>query len=240
MYMPLSVNVRRAVVFGGEREEGLQKTEKLAVFADELLVVPETAEAPGEIRLPEGALHRVPENLHLPEERIVPVADEPAREDNIPGFVEGASFVSSDLEDRALNELIYETSERLNVLCNVIDVKELCNTWLMSVIDTPHMLVGLSTRGGCAFYAQRTRMELEEEFSKRSQVSRVFTEIRAALRDEQCNLCTLDVVYGADEMQRLLARERWDEALETGKGLAADVPDNYHVMDHAVSDPEQP
>lgn len=238
--MPLSVDVRRAVVFGGERKEGLQKTEKLAVFADELLVVPESEDAPSEIRLPEGALHRVPENLHLEEERIVPVADEPASETNIPGFVEGATFVSSDLEDRALNELIYEVSEEHNVLCNVIDVKELCNTWLMSVIDTPNMLVGLSTRGGCAFYAQRTRMELEEEFEGRSNVSRVFTEIRADLRDEQCNLCTLDVVYGTDEMQALLEDEKWDEALAAGQKLAADVPDHYHVMDHAVPNPEQP
>lgn len=238
--MPLSVDIRRAVVFGGEREEGLQKTEKLAVFADDLLVVPETADAPSRIRLPEGPLHRVPETLSLDEERIIPVAEEPASKANIPGFVEGATFVSSDLEDRGLNELIYEVSEEHNVLCNIIDVKELCNTWLMSVIDTPHMIAGLSTRGGCAFYAQRSRMELEAEFERRSHVSRVFTELRDGLRDEQCRLCTLDVVYRDDTIQTLLEEERWDEALDRGRTLAEDVPDDYHVMNHSVEAPEEP
>ncbi|MFB6347038.1 MAG: bifunctional precorrin-2 dehydrogenase/sirohydrochlorin ferrochelatase [bacterium] len=236
MYMPFMVDVERAVVFGGERDEGLQKTEKMAVFADELLVVPETDDAPSEITLEAGPLERVPESLSLEESRTIPVADEPASQDNIPGYVEGATFVTSDLEDESLNTRIEEAAGERNILCNIIDVKEKCDTWFVSVIDTPNMIAGISTKGGCAFYSQRTRIELEEEFETRSRVSKLFTELRDELRSGQCNLCALQVVYDDDRMQQLMEDGEWDRAYDLGVEKAQDVPDGFHLMDHSVSD----
>lgn len=238
MYMPFMVDVRRAIVFGGEREEGLQKTEKMAVFADDLLVVPESDSAPESIELDEGPLRRVPESLNLEEPRSVPVAPEPARSENLEKYITGATFVTSDLEDPDLNDRIYEICEDKNILCNIIDVKERCNTWFMSVIDVPNMIAGISTKGGCAFYSQRTRIELEEEFEQRSEASRVFTEMRNQLREEQCNLCTLTVVYEEAEIQELMEQGSWEEVLELGTKRAREVPDDYHVQDHSVSDPD--
>ncbi|MFB6356179.1 MAG: bifunctional precorrin-2 dehydrogenase/sirohydrochlorin ferrochelatase [bacterium] len=234
MYMPLMIDLERVVVFGGEREEGLQKTEKLAVFADELIVVPESNEAPEEIVLEQGPLNRVPESLELAERRVIPIHEEPVATQNIPELIEGATFVTSDLEDEQLNQRIAEVCERKNILCNIIDVKELCNTWLMSVVDTPNIIAGLSTKGGCAFYSQRTRVELEEEFEHRSGVSKIFTELRNGLREDQCNLCTLDIVYKNEDMKEILEKEDWKKALEVGQQLAKSVPDDHHVMDHSV------
>lgn len=238
MYMPFMIDVQRAVVFGGEREEGLQKTEKMAVFADELLVVPETNSAPESIELDAGDLQRVPESLTLDEPRSIPVASEPARAENLEEYITGATFVTSDLEDSDLNDRIYEICQEKNILCNVIDVKERCDTWFMSVIDVPNMLAGISTKGGCAFYSQRTRIELEEEFKHRSEASRVFTEMRNHLREDQCNLCALTIVYEEEEIQELMEKEAWDEVLEVGTERALEVPDNYHVQDHSVQGPE--
>lgn len=238
MYMPFMIDVQRAVVFGGEREEGLQKTEKMAVFADELLVVPESEEAPETIELDAGPLRRVPESLSLDEPRSVPVASEPARSGNLGEYVGDATFVTSDLEDEDLNQELYELCRERNVLCNVIDVKEQCDTWFMSVIDVPNMIAGISTKGGCAFYSQRTRIEMEEQFEHRSEVSRVFTEMRENLREEQCNLCTLSVVYEHEEIQSLMDEGEWDEVLREGTKRAAEVPDGFHVQDHSVSEPE--
>lgn len=238
MYMPFMIDVRRAVVFGGEREEGLQKTEKMAVFADELLVVPETEPAQESIELDAGPLQRVPESLSLDEPRSVPVASEPARSENLDEYITGATFVTSDLDDPDLNDRIYEICQEKNILCNVIDVKDRCNTWFMSVIDVPNMIAGISTKGGCAFYSQRTRIELEEEFKHRSEASRVFTEMRNRLREDQCNLCTLTVVYEEEDIQDLMKEEAWEEVLEVGTERALEVPDNYHVQDHSVRDPD--
>ena len=41
VYMPLMIDLRKVVVLGGERGEGLQKVPKFAVFTDRLIVVPE-------------------------------------------------------------------------------------------------------------------------------------------------------------------------------------------------------
>lgn len=234
MYMPLMVDLHRVVIFAGERGEGLQKTEKLAVFADELLVVPETSGAPSEIHLPEGPLNRVPESLSLGSPRRIPVAPDPASRESIPDHLDGATFVTSDLADEGLNRFLFEQCQQRNILCNVIDVKELCNTWLMSVIDTPNMLAGLSTRGGCAFYAQRTRIELEEEFDRRSEVSRVLTRLRARLRDDRCNFCVLDIIYRDRRFQNHLNQGNWEEALARGEQLSVVLPPDIHVRDHGV------
>lgn len=239
MYMPFMVDVQRAVVFGGEREEGLQKTEKMAVYADDLLVVPETNDAPETIELDAGPLRRVPESLSLDAPRSVPVAPEPARSGNLGEYVGDATFVTSDLEDESLNQELYELCRERNVLCNVIDVKEQCDTWFMSVIDVPNMIAGISTKGGCAFYSQRTRIELEEEFRERSEASRVFTEIREQLREDQCNLCTLSVVYEDEEIQSLMDEGKWEEVLREGTRRAAEVPDDFHVQDHSVAGPDE-
>ncbi len=238
MYMPLNIDVRQAVVFGGEREEGLQKTEKMSVFADELLVVPESDSAPNSIELGQGPLRRVPESLSLDEPRSIPIAPEPARPENLEEYISDATFVTSDLKDSALNDRIYEICEKKNILCNIIDVKERCNTWFMSVIDVPNMVAGISTKGGCAFYSQRTRIELEKEFQQRSEASRVFTEMRNRLRENQCNLCALTVVYEENKIQELMEDDEWDEVLEVGTERAQEVPDDYHVKGHSVSAPE--
>lgn len=237
MYMPLLIDLQDVVVFAGERDEGLQKTEKLAVFSDNLLIVPEQELEADVLRLEKGPLERVPESLSLDEPREVPIHPETARDVDIEEMVQGRSFVTSDLDNEALNQRIAEACDRQNINCNVIDVKELCNTWFCSVIDVPNMLAGLSTKGGCAFYAQRTRIELEKEFEQRSEVSRVFTELREELRPDQCNLCALQVVYGDEKIQELIEAEEWDQVIQRGTRLAADVPDNQHVFDHSVKDP---
>jgi siroheme synthase (precorrin-2 oxidase/ferrochelatase) len=234
MYMPLMIDLQKVVVFAGEREEGLQKTEKMAVFADDLLVVPEDDSAPSEIHLEAGPLNRVPESLSLEKPRTIPVADQPATADNIEQYVEGATFVTSDLDDEQLNERIAEVCDDHNILCNIIDVKELCDTWLMSVIDAPNMIAGISSKGGCAFYSQRTRIELEDDFRHRSEVSRVFTELRGETTEEQCNLCALGEVYEHEDIQTLMDTEQWDQVLSRGRTMLEELPDDFCVRDHSV------
>jgi len=164
MYMPLMVDIQRAVVFAGERGEGLQKTQKLALFADELLVVSEAAPSSGEIVIPAGKPSEVNENLLLPAERRVPVYPLRAAEADLDALIAGATFVTSDLTDRALNERIVAVAKKHHVLCNIIDTKDLCDTWFMSLIETDHLIVGLSTKAKATYYVTRLRKHLEPKF----------------------------------------------------------------------------
>ncbi len=219
MYMPLMIDVRRAVVFGGERGEGLQKTEKLSVYADELLVVPESVFPAEFILLAAGRLPHVGEELSLGTERRVPVAAEAAAAGNAGRFIEGATFVVSDLRDRSLNETISGLCRARGILCNVIDTKDLCSTWFMSLIDTPHLLAGISSKGGCAYYARQTRIELEEEFRSREPVAEILVDLRDRVPSGVERNEVLDAVYRDGEFSRLRREGRWIEARSRAEAL---------------------
>lgn len=166
MYMPLMVDIKRAVVFGGERGEGLQKTQKLALFADDLLVVSEAPPTAAEIVIPAGKPSELNENLVLKAERRVPVHPVRAADGDLDSLISGATFVTSDLTDRTLNEAIAACAKRHHVLCNIIDTRDLCDTWFMSLIETDHLIAGLSTKAKATYYVTRLRQTLEPKFTK--------------------------------------------------------------------------
>jgi len=214
--MPLMIDLKRVVIFGGERGEGLQKAEKLSLFADELLVVPESPYPHRNIDLAAGRLPHVGENLHRSTPRSIPVAAEPASILNAARYIAGANFVVSDLADRAVNERIAALCEESSTLCNVIDTRDLCNTWFMSLIDNPHLIAAVSSKGGCAYYARQTRIELEQEFAEREPVAEILTGIRDRLGNPlpagHDRSSILDSIYHDSDFRRAAALASWDTA----------------------------
>jgi|GEM_PF-3077234 len=205
MYMPLMIDLRRAVVFGGERGEGLQKTQKLSLFADELLVVPEGRFEGTAITLPAGRLSEVGEDLSLPQERVVPVHPKRAHDSDLDSLIQGASFVTSDLSDRRLNEQIASVAKTHNVLCNIIDTKDLCNAWFMSLLESPHLMGGWSTKATATFYVTRLRTEIQRRLPRWEKEAH-FT---ALLREKILPQKRLEVLRKAWSSWRVRTVLRW-------------------------------
>lgn len=218
MYMPLMIDIKKAVVFGGERGEGLQKIQKLAVYADELLCVPEAPTA-SPIVLEAGVQPLTEPTMILPARRLVPVAPEPASLANFATYCQGATFVSSDLLDRTLNEAIAAWCQEHGVLCNIIDTKDLCNTWFMSLIRHDHLQVAISSQGGCAFYSAQTRRELEPKLAWRNEVSRLLTALRLRVKKPADRYDVLAYVYKDWHFQRHLRAGRWTKADQRAEAL---------------------
>jgi siroheme synthase (precorrin-2 oxidase/ferrochelatase) len=219
VYMPLMVNLRMVVVLGGERGEGLQKVQKFAVFADRLIVVPEAPYPHDEIVLPAGPQDLLREDLQLPEERRVPVTHEPASSQSIARYCRGATLVCSDLNDRKLNETARSFCEEQNILCNIIDTKDLCNTWLMSLIDTPDFQVALTTKGRCAYYAAKAREELSPVVNKMGRWATVLASLRSLVPQGRSKMATLDEVYHDPEFCKAMNRSDFDAALAAGEEI---------------------
>jgi len=65
---------------------------------------------------------------------------------------------------RSLNERIYDEAQRRGVLCNVVDVPDLCDFYYPSVVRRGDLQIAVSTAGQSPSLAQKIRQQLEKQF----------------------------------------------------------------------------
>ena len=65
---------------------------------------------------------------------------------------------------RTLNERIYDEAQRRGVLCNVVDVPDLCDFFYPSVVRRGDLQIAVSTAGNSPSLAQKIRQQLEKQF----------------------------------------------------------------------------
>ncbi len=114
-----------------------------------------------------GALIRVVA-LHVTEG-----VDQWAREGKI--SLERRHFVAGDLEgislavvataSRDVNEFIFHEAHRRGILCNVVDVPDLCDFYYGAVVRRGDLQIAISTNGQSPSLAQKLRQQLERQFS---------------------------------------------------------------------------
>jgi precorrin-2 dehydrogenase / sirohydrochlorin ferrochelatase len=63
-----------------------------------------------------------------------------------------------------LNRLIYEEAQRQTVLCNVVDVPELCDFYYPAIVQRGDLQIAISTNGQSPSLAQKLRQQLEKQF----------------------------------------------------------------------------
>jgi len=76
----------------------------------------------------------------------------------------GAFLVVVATNSRTLNERIYHEAQRLGVLCNVVDVPDLCDFFYPSVVRRGDLQIAVSTGGQSPSLAQKIRQQLEKQF----------------------------------------------------------------------------
>lgn len=64
----------------------------------------------------------------------------------------------------ALNQAIYEEAQRRGVLCNVVDVPDLCDFYYPAVVQRGDLQIAISTNGQSPSLAQKLRQQLERQF----------------------------------------------------------------------------
>lgn len=83
-------------------------------------------------------------------------------------------FESTDLDgvflavvatsSRTLNERIYDEAQKRGVLCNIVDVPDLCDFFYPSVVRRGDLQIAISTAGNSPSLAQKIRQQLEKQF----------------------------------------------------------------------------
>ena len=84
------------------------------------------------------------------------------------------NFTADDLRDvflavvatssRTLNERIYHEAQIRGVLCNVVDVPDLCDFFYPAVVRRGDLQIAVSTAGQSPSLAQKIRQQLEKQF----------------------------------------------------------------------------
>lgn len=81
-----------------------------------------------------------------------------------PTDLEGMFLVVAATDSHELHQNIHAEARRRGVLCNVVDVPELCDFYYPAVAHRGALQIAVSTSGQSPALAQRLRKELEEQF----------------------------------------------------------------------------
>lgn len=81
-----------------------------------------------------------------------------------PDDLEGAFLAVVATSSRTLNERIYREAQRCGVLCNVVDVPDLCDFFYPAVVRRGDLQIAVSTAGQSPSLAQKIRQQLEKQF----------------------------------------------------------------------------
>lgn len=76
----------------------------------------------------------------------------------------GAFLTVVATSSRTLNERIYHEAQASGVLCNVVDVPDLCDFFYPSVVRRGDLQIAVSTAGQSPSLAQKIRQQLEKQF----------------------------------------------------------------------------
>jgi len=81
-----------------------------------------------------------------------------------PGDLDGVFLVVAATSSQELHRQIFREAQQRGVLCNTVDVPELCDFYYPAVAQRGALQIAVSTAGQSPALAQRLRKELEEQF----------------------------------------------------------------------------
>ena len=82
----------------------------------------------------------------------------------VPEDLDGAFLAVVATASSPLNKNIYQHAHRRGVLCNVVDVPELCDFYYPAVLRRGDLQIAVSTSGQSPSLAQKIRQQLERQF----------------------------------------------------------------------------
>lgn len=82
-------------------------------------------------------------------------------------YLAGAVLVIAATNNNQLNKQIYKDCQELEILCNVVDVPELCDFYVPAVVKRGDLQIAIGTEGRCPAYAGHIRKKLEKVFTEK-------------------------------------------------------------------------
>jgi precorrin-2 dehydrogenase/sirohydrochlorin ferrochelatase len=133
--------------------------------------------------------------------------------------LQGAFLVVAATAARTLNERIYRQAQKLGVLCNVVDVPDLCDFFYPSIVRRGDLQIAVSTAGQSPSLAQKIRQQLEKQFGP------AYAAWLAELGETRKLILAsgLDKERKLDLLHSLASKEAVEKALAEHGALAAEL-----------------
>lgn len=131
--------------------------------------------------------------------------------------LDGAFLAVVATNSRTLNERVHHEAQKRGVLCNVVDVPDLCDFFYPAVVRRGDLQIAVSTAGQSPSLAQKIRQQLEKQFGPgyAAWVAELGETRRLILASE------LDKERKLDLLHSLASREALEAALAEMPELAA-------------------
>ena len=135
-----------------------------------------------------------------------------------PDDLDGAFLTVVATSSRSLNERIYHEAQRRGVLCNVVDVPDLCDFFYPAVVRRGDLQIAVSTAGQSPSLAQQIRRQLEKQFGLG------YADWVAELGETRKLILAsdLDKERKLDLLHSLASREAFEAAVAEASELVAD------------------
>ena len=125
--------------------------------------------------------------------------------------LDGCFLVIAATSSRQLHEEVRRLAIQRGVLCNIVDVPELCDFYYPAVVKRGALQIAISTAGESPALAQRLRMELEAQFAAEYEdwvieLGKARTRIRASVPGAAEQKAQLHQLASAESFQQFLKR----------------------------------
>lgn len=121
-------------------------------------------------------------------------------------YLVDATLVIAATNDADLNKQIYHDCQELEILCNVVDVPELCDFYTPAIVKRGDLQIAIGTDGNYPAYAGHLRRKLEDVFTQ------VHGEFLKELEEMRAKV--LKSIPNADERKAVLGRLASDESFD--------------------------
>src|ERR1700676_3406824 len=137
--------------------------------------------------------------------------------------LDGAFLTIVATNSRNLNERIYHEAQRRGVLCNVVDVPDLCDFFYPAVVRRGDLQIAVSTAGQSPSLAQKIRQQLEKQFGPGygawvAELGETRKLILASDLDKECKLELLHSLASREALEAALAETASENVELASKG----------------------
>jgi siroheme synthase-like protein len=133
-----------------------------------------------------------------------------------PSVLDGAFLTFACTDDQKVNRQVFADCDARGILCNVVDVPELCHFYMPSILRRGDLVIAVSTSGNSPAFARKVRLFLEsligDDFGLLVELlGELKDEMRSRLKTIEQRRQFIELVWESD-VWRYLRDGNWDAA----------------------------